>query len=194
MKILKILFLVLSIYLLTDSALKNQPISPELTAEILENYKSDTMKYENKGDLYEFMNAVGKKESNGRYNIVSRYGYLGKYQFSSQTLRGLGIHVSHTEFLKNKSLQDQAMIKLLKHNKETLQPYIDKHTLDGTSVHNVLVINNTPITESGILAAAHLGGPGSIISYFENGRNFKDANGTSITYYMVKFSGYNLEL
>ncbi len=194
MKILKILFLVLSIYLLTDSALKNQPISPELTAEILENYKSDTIEYEIRGDLYQFMNAVGKKESNGNYNIVSRYGYLGKYQFSSQTLRGLGIHVSHTEFLKNKSLQDQAMIKLLKHNKKTLQPYIDKHTLDGTSVNNVLVINNTPITESGILAAAHLGGPGSVVTYFERGKVSKDAFGTSITYYMVRFSGYKLEL
>jgi hypothetical protein len=194
MKILKILFLVLSIYLFTDSALKNQPISPELTAEILKNYKPDTIEYEIRGDLYDFMDAVGKKESNGRYNIVSRYGYLGKYQFSSKTLRGLGIYTSHSEFLKNPRLQDEAMVKLLKKNKERLQPYIDKHTLDGTSVQNVLIINNTPITESGILAAAHLGGPGSIVTYFERGQVSRDAFGTSITYYMVRFSGYKLEL
>jgi hypothetical protein len=50
------------------------------------------------------------------------------------------------------------------------------------------------ITESGILAAAHLGGQGSVKRYFKNGKVFKDGNGTKITSYMNKFSGYEIKL
>ena len=50
------------------------------------------------------------------------------------------------------------------------------------------------ISESGILAAAHLGGQGSVKRYFKNGRVFKDAYGTKITSYMKQFSGYDIKL
>ena len=49
------------------------------------------------------------------------------------------------------------------------------------------------ITESGILAAAHLAGPGSVKKYLRSygKEGFSDAFGTSIRYYMKKFSGYD---
>jgi hypothetical protein len=50
------------------------------------------------------------------------------------------------------------------------------------------------ITESGILAAAHLGGQGSVKRYFKNGKVFRDGNGTKITSYMKTFSGYDINL
>src|SRR5690625_3575717 len=37
-----------------------------------------------------FKEAVGFKESGGKYKVVNRFGYLGKYQFSQNTLKMLG--------------------------------------------------------------------------------------------------------
>ena len=67
-----------------------------------------------------------------------------------------------------------------------LQKYIDEY--DGEIVHGVLV------TESGLLAAAHLGGAGSVKKWFRTGKVRRDGNGVTITTYMTKFSGYKLDL
>jgi hypothetical protein len=111
---------------------------------------------------------------------------MGKYQFGKSTLRGLGYKVSRKEFLNSPELQEQAMLDLLSHNKKILQTYIDYW--DGKN------INGKVITESGILAAAHLGGPGNVKKFFRDGKVFKDGNGTKITKYLTHFSGYKLNL
>jgi hypothetical protein len=49
------------------------------------------------------------------------------------------------------------------------------------------------ITESGLLAAAHLAGPGNVKKFLRKGYEFKDGNGTKMTSYMIKFSNYRLE-
>ena len=136
--------------------------------------------------LDSFLNAIGFRESSNRYDIVNRWGYMGKYQFGRSTLKGLGFTVTRKEFLSNPQLQEEAMMSLLLHNKEKLQKYID--VFDGKTVNGML------ITESGILAAAHLGGQGSVKRYFKNGKVFKDGYGTKITSYMDKFSGYDIQL
>jgi len=133
-----------------------------------------------------FLDAIGHQESGNRYHIVNRYGYMGKYQFGKSTLRTLRIRVSRSEFLKDTLLQEEAMLKLLLHNKKRLQKYIDKY--EGKVVHGILV------TESGLLAAAHLGGQGSVKKWFRNGRIRKDGNGIKITSYMKRFGGYILDL
>ena len=79
-----------------------------------------------------------------------------------------------------------AMIDLLLHNKKALQPYIDKH--EG------IIVDGYEITESGILAAAHLAGSGNVRRYFKKGKQFKDGNGTKLTSYLTQFSGYKLKL
>jgi hypothetical protein len=136
--------------------------------------------------LDSFLDAIGFRESSNRYDIVNRWGYMGKYQFGRSTLKGLGFAVTRKEFLSNPQLQEEAMMALLLHNKEKLQLYID--TFDGKTINGML------ITESGILAAAHLGGQGSVKRYFKNGKVFRDGNGTKITSYMDKFSGYDIQL
>ena len=50
------------------------------------------------------------------------------------------------------------------------------------------------ITESGILAAAHLAGPGNVKKFFKKGVEFKDGNGTKMTSYLTQFSGYELNI
>ena len=56
------------------------------------------------------------------------------------------------------------------------------------------VINGVEITESGIVAAAHLSGAGSVKKYLKsNGRNgFKDGFGTSLRSYIKKFASYDI--
>ncbi len=54
-------------------------------------------------------------------------------------------------------------------------------------------INGIEITESGILAAAHLAGAGSVKKYLRsNGQEiFSDAYGTNVQHYMKRFSGFD---
>ena len=78
------------------------------------------------------------------------------------------------------------MIALLKHNKKILRRQIRKHA--NTNVNGVWV------TESGILAAAHLAGAGNVKRWLRNGKNPKDKLGTSLVDYMKLFDGYNLEM
>ncbi len=55
-------------------------------------------------------------------------------------------------------------------------------------------INGIKITESGILAAAHLSGAGAVQQFlWSYGKNSKvDAYGTRVEHYLKKFSGYDL--
>lgn len=134
----------------------------------------------------DFLQAIGNKESGNNYSAINTYGYLGKYQFGLSTLRGLGFKVSKHEFLNNPELQEKAMYTLLKHNRKQLKKYIRKY--NGKVIHGVY------ITESGILAAAHIGGAGNVRRFFKKGYDFKDGYGTTLTSYIQKFNGYQLEL
>jgi hypothetical protein len=133
-----------------------------------------------------FLNAIGHRESSNRYDIVNKWGYMGKYQFGKKTLKNLGYDVSKKEFLNSPYLQEKAMLDLLEHNKKILQSYIDYW--DGRK------INGKVITESGILAAAHLAGAGNVKRFLKKGEEFKDGNGTKLTSYLTQFSGYDINL
>lgn len=136
---------------------------------------------------YAFLEAVGMRESSNNYKAVNQFGYLGKYQFGRETLNGLGYsNISNRQFLSTPDLQEQAMEDLLVHNKKILRRYIEKY--EGK------IINGIYITESGILAAAHLAGAGNVKKFFRKGYEFQDGNGTKMTSYMKKFSGYELEI
>jgi hypothetical protein len=134
----------------------------------------------------DFLKAIGHKESGNNYSIVNSYGYMGRYQFGASTLKGLGYKVSKEEFLNSPKLQEEAMQALLEHNRKKLRRQIDKYC--GQTVNGVY------ITESGILAAAHLAGQGNVKKFFRKGYEFKDGYGTTMTSYMEKFSGYQLDL
>ena len=139
-----------------------------------------------KDELDPFLNSIGQKESGNNYKIVNTYGYMGKYQFGKGTLKGLGYDLTREEFLNHPEIQEKAMLDLLRHNKKKLQKYINKY--EGKVVHGV------HITESGILAAAHLAGQGNVRKFFRKGYQFKDGYGTTLTSYMTKFAGYDLRL
>ena len=138
-------------------------------------------------DHNKFLDDIGFRESSNNYHAVNQFGYLGKYQFGRRTLNALGYdEVSNREFLENHSIQEEAMYALLIHNKKILRKQIEKY--HGETIHGIY------ITESGILAAAHLAGPGNVKKFFRKGYEFHDGNGTKMTEYLVKFSGYQLVL
>lgn len=166
----------------TTLALEAKPaeiIIPELLMEPIE------IKIEVKGHDA-FLQAIGHRESGNRYDIVNTYGYMGRYQFGKSTLKGLGFDVTTDEFINSPYIQEKAMQKLLLHNKKKLDKFIDKY--EGEVLHGVL------ITESGVLAAAHLAGAGNVRKFFRKGYEFKDGFGTKMTSYMTQFSGYSLNL
>ncbi|MGS2741901.1 peptidoglycan-binding protein LysM [Sinomicrobium sp. M5D2P17] len=131
-----------------------------------------------------FKEALGFKESRGNYFVTNHLGYMGKYQFGTSTLKLIGIHNS-SDFLNDPELQERAFIANTARNKWVLRRDIQRCV--GRNIGGLY------ITESGILAAAHLAGPGNVKAYLRSGgaKGFKDANGASIRYYMKKFSGYD---
>jgi hypothetical protein len=134
-----------------------------------------------------FKEALAFRESGGRYDIVSSFGYLGKYQFGASTLKRFNIHdMGH--FLENPELQEDAFMALCSLNKWVLRKEIEKKV--GKR------INGIEITESGILAAAHLAGTGNIKEYLRtNGKyRFTDAFGSSMQHYLKKFGGYDTSI
>ena len=133
-----------------------------------------------------FLDAIGHRESGNRYDIINTYGYMGRYQFGKSTLKGLGFKVTPDEFINSPYIQEKAMQKLLLHNQKKLKKYIDQY--EGQVLHGVY------ITESGVLAAAHLAGAGNVRKFFKRGYEFKDGFGTKMTSYMESFSGYTLAL
>ncbi|WP_339625898.1 peptidoglycan-binding protein LysM [uncultured Winogradskyella sp.] len=131
-----------------------------------------------------FKEALAFKESRGDYFTVNTLGYLGKYQFGKETLKVIGIY-NPNQFLYNPELQEKAFVANTERNKWVLRKDIKR--FEGK------LIGGVKVSESGILAAAHLAGPGSVKKFLRSygGFNFSDAYGSSIKHYMKKFSGYD---
>ena len=131
-----------------------------------------------------FKEALAFKESQGNYFIVNTFGYLGKYQFGAETLKMIGIY-NPNHFLNTPELQEKAFLANSQRNKWILRKDIKRYV--GKTVGGVKV------TESGILAAAHLAGAGSVKKFLRSSgsTNFADGYGSTVKYYMKRFSGYN---
>lgn len=140
------------------------------------------------GKNYEgFKEAVAFKESRGDYGVINQFGYLGKYQFGKGTLALVGIKNKNT-FLNSPELQEKAFYANLSRNKWILRR--DLKWFVGRRM------NGVEVSESGVLAAAHLAGPGAVKKYLRSGgvEDFADAFGTTIRYYMKRFGGYDLSV
>jgi hypothetical protein len=173
-----------------------------------------------KGGIAEFLVALFASEGGGVVDIENKFGYIGKYQFGESALTDLGYYKgdsssNHTAlgkfkydwigewtgkngatskdvFLKSETIQDIAahdwiklLCKQMKHY--DLAKYIGD-TMAGFE-----------ITESGIIAAAHLKGFGNaahpgVNQFLRSGgtNDGNDANGTKVSDYMKKFADYDL--
>ncbi|MEM7486961.1 MAG: hypothetical protein AAF348_17275 [Bacteroidota bacterium] len=134
-----------------------------------------------------FKEALAFKESQGRYSVINTFGYLGKYQFGLSTLSLMGVHDAGN-FLNDPALQEKTFETNIARNKWILRRDIKR--FNGKRIRGV------EITESGILAAAHLAGAGNVKKYLRSyGKNdVADAYGSSISYYIRKFAGYDISI
>ena len=139
-------------------------------------------------DFIGFKEFLGFFESGSDYNKINRFGYLGKYQFGKGTLKIYGVS-DLNNFIKSPELQERVFLMNVKRNKWILRREIKKYS-------NIF-LGDLYISESGILAAAHLSGPGNVKKFLRNKAskdfNKKDANGTSISDYIRIFKNYDLE-
>ncbi len=132
-----------------------------------------------------FKEALAFKESQGNYFRTNTLGYLGKYQFGIGTLQLMGVY-NKTRFLNDPVLQEEVFQTNIARNKwilrRDIQRFVGEH------------IKGVEVTESGMLAAAHLAGAGNVKKYLRSyGRyDVKDSYGTNIAKYMNKFSGYDV--
>jgi len=173
-----------------------------------------------KGGLSEFLKALSASEGGGKVDVENKFGYIGKHRFGEAALTDLGYYrgdgsnnrsltdefkydwsgewtgkngaTSKDVFLNSEAVQDSAardwvafLCKGLKRYK--LAQYIGE------------TVGGVEITESGIIAGAHLKGfgsaanPGVIQFLRSNGVvNGADAFGTSVSAYMAKFADYDL--
>ena len=139
-------------------------------------------------DFVGFKNFLGFFESGSNYNKVNRFGYLGKYQFGKGTLKMYGVR-NLSEYRLNPQLQEKVFLMNVMRNKWILRREI--------SWYSNRYLNGTYISESGIIAAAHLSGPGNVKKFLRSHCNpdldKRDANGTSISDYLNIFKDYDLD-
>ena len=155
------------------------------------NYDLEQIKHTvpfTKKDFIGFKEFLGFFESGSDYKKINRLGYLGKYQFGKSTLKVLKIDYLKNDFINKPALQERAFLMNVMRNKWILRREISRF--------NGLVISDMFITESGIIAAAHLSGPGNVKkflrSYCDSELDLKDANGTKISDYLKTFKNYNI--
>ncbi len=154
-------------------------------SEVDEKLNSTDFSIETNNSFIDFKEALAVKESDGDYKSVNSYGYMGKYQFGKGTLKYIGLK-NTIDFINNPELQVKAFVAYVQKNKWILRREIQKYA--GKTMRGIL------ITESGILAAAHLGGAGAVQDFLRsNGAvSFVDGYGTDIKAYLKAFANYNL--
>lgn len=157
------------------------------------------------GSYRAFLDALGDRESSGDYGAVNTFGYLGKYQFGELALIDVGYYradgtaqndwkaaywtgkdgvASKADFLADPAAQEGAIRAYMKLQWSYLG---EARAYAGQKVHGIKV------TESGLLAAAHLLGAGAVRSFLasDGGTVPGDAYGTSLVEYFKLFRGYD---
>jgi hypothetical protein len=135
----------------------------------------------------QFMDSIAAIETpGGGYHTVNKYGMMGRYQFSPEAIKAVGIEVTEQQFLRNKELQDTAMVRLMELNEQELSGYIERY--DGRTVKGVKV------TRASILAGAHFAGANGVKQFLTNDNQAGtiDGFGTSLRQYMSYFSNFHL--
>ncbi len=137
-----------------------------------------------------FIYDLGNTESGNNWLCINKIGCFGEWQFDESTLKCLGYNkITLRKFKSNpkifpRELQIQVLKTLIRVNLMILMDY--EHFIGDT-------IKGIVITKSGMIAASHLGGAGSLEKFLNSkGRvNAKDIFGTSIYDYLKKFSYYD---
>ncbi len=135
------------------------------------------------GQYKVFADSLATIISNKKYDTIFPNGSLGKYAIGDLILRDLGFKPTtkfKREFLKDTLLQEECFKVICMINKYRMRNYIEKYS--GTVYNDVL------ITESGVLAGAHLIGATTLKGWFSN-----DYNNDEVTEVVEKMQGFELD-
>ena len=153
---------------------------------------SEVDKKYHESEFTRFINDLGYRESGNNWVSVNRIGCFGEWQFAESTLKYLGFRkITLKRFRANpfifpRELQTEALRALIRVNLIYLK---DFEQFKGNSIKGIL------ITKSGMIAASHLGGAGSLKKFLnsEGKVNKKDLFGTSVSDYLKTFSSYDID-
>lgn len=179
---------------------------------VLPDIPIDTVRYGNTS-ISKIKDVLARRESKHNYFVVNQFGCLGKYQFTVNTLKGLGFTkkeikefitctkvtntLTKSSYSFDPSLQERAMDSLLAVNYRWLK---SNHLLK----YNGKYVGGIKVTTEGMLCALHLLGgvslkdylvhQGSMEEYYKILKNGKvifvrkfDGNNTSIKDYLTLF-------
>lgn len=143
-------------------------------------------------EFIRFINDLGFSESGNDWLCINRIGCFGEWQFAESTLKYLGFRkITLRKFKADpnifpRELQVEALRALIRVNLIYLKDY--EHYIGHT-------IKGIVVTRSGMIAASHLGGAGSLMKFLDSkGRiNHKDLFGTSVSDYLKGFSSYDID-
>jgi len=163
------------------------------------------------GDINDFYDALAQRESGGNAGVVNTYGYLGLYQLGepammdaswydetppNETSRNdwIGAWLSNAQvngvtskatYLAKPNAQDIAVRRY----HDRVAGYISSL---GLLAYEGSTVNGVVITKSGLLAACHLLGCGTVRDYLQSpgGGTPADAYGTTIEEYLSLFANY----
>lgn len=156
------------------------------------------------GAYADFLQSLANRESSGNDHSVNQYGYAGLYQMGESALIDAGYYRrdgtkandwlggwtgkdgvnSLNDFLDNPATQTQAITGY----HDALWDQITARGLDNKVGQTY---QGVTITQSGLIAAAHLIGAGGLRSCL-NGGSCTDANNTTALSYMGKFGGFDV--
>ena len=140
-----------------------------------------------------FRDKLRESESSGRYGITNKQGFMGAYQFGNPRLtdykKANKQEFTNEEFLQDKKLQDE----VFDWHVSDIRKGIKRNKLDQYFGQK---IKGIPVTEQGMVAAAHLGGFTGMKNFITNkGENNTDKS-DGITYlsdYLDKFKNTRFE-
>ena len=152
------------------------------------------------GNYADFLEVLGFRESTSNYSCISASGYLGMYQMSSAALIDAGFKdsngnwtslaasygvTSNATFLSSPDAQEYAVKAYHKKIWGYLE-YYDYQSILGRTYYGVIV------TESGLLAAAHLVGAYGVTNAIKNNTNIQDGLGTHAYEYMDLMKNFDI--
>ena len=152
------------------------------------------------GDYHDFRNALGMRESSNDYTVVNRYNYMGRYQLGEDALKDAGFLdkngnwtelansygiYSQKDFLNSREGQDAAVTAY----HTTLCRYIRGY---GLADYIGSTYCGVEVTRSGLLAACHLVGVGTMKKALASGEVVRDGNKVPASEYLERFAGYDI--
>lgn len=160
----------------------------------------------------DFLKALGQRESSMDTSAVNRdTKYVGLYQMGELSLQDAGVYAgdgtkkndytgnftgkygvnSLSDFLADPEAQTQAITSY--HNL-VWNNYLTNGGRGGAADYIGQTINGIEITQSGLIAAAHLVGHGKVTQWLASGgaTDPQDQNATKMTEYLQRFAGYGL--